>query len=168
MPNGRSVSASLIALVAASLVLSACSGGAEKPTGPAPAAVTEAPSTPSILPPSRTPASPLATASGGHDGYAARGFTCVTCHPCGVKDPNGHGLTWMDTTSTSFHAYAANQNLAGCQSCHGPALDGVGGSTAVSCASCHGATWKTGCTTCHGGTDSQTGAPPRTTWGHSA
>ncbi|HET8646032.1 MAG TPA: CxxxxCH/CxxCH domain-containing protein, partial [Vicinamibacteria bacterium] len=30
------------------------------------------------------------------------------------------------------------------------------------------ATWKVNCTMCHGGVNDQTGAPPKTTWGHSA
>jgi hypothetical protein len=46
--------------------------------------------------------------------------------------------------------------------------DGVGGSVSVSCAQCHGATWKTDCTECHGGTDGTTGAPPKATWGNAA
>ena len=44
----------------------------------------------------------------------------------------------------------------------------MGGSVSVSCAQCHGATWKTDCTECHGGTDGTTGAPPRATWGNAA
>jgi predicted CxxxxCH...CXXCH cytochrome family protein len=79
----------------------------------------------------------------------------------------GHGADWMDQTSSGFHAYAADQNLASCQACHGTTLDGVGGTVALSCAQCHGGQWKTSCTMCHGGTDSQSGAPPRTVWGQS-
>jgi predicted CxxxxCH...CXXCH cytochrome family protein len=109
-----------------------------------------------------------ATASGAHDLYAQRGFTCEACHPCGKRDPSGHALAWMDLASPGFHAYDSNSNLSSCQPCHGAALDGVGGTTSVSCAQCHGATWRTNCTFCHGGTGSQTGAPPKTVWGRSS
>jgi predicted CxxxxCH...CXXCH cytochrome family protein len=77
----------------------------------------------------------------------------------------GHGTGWMDTTSASFHAYSANAGIGSCQGCHGANLDGVGGSATTSCATCHGATWKTNCTFCHGGTANTTGAPPKGTWG---
>jgi predicted CxxxxCH...CXXCH cytochrome family protein len=73
----------------------------------------------------------------------------------------------MDTASAGFHAQAANAGLSTCQACHGANLDGTGGSTTISCARCHGASWRTDCTFCHGGTDSTSGAPPRTTWGRS-
>jgi len=82
-----------------------------------------------------------------------------------VEASGGHGASWMDRTSAGFHAYSANASLASCQGCHGAALDGVGGSATTSCASCHGATWKTNCTMCHGGTANLTGAPPKATWG---
>ncbi len=73
----------------------------------------------------------------------------------------------MDQGSAGFHASSANANIASCQTCHGPNLDGVGGSIAVSCAQCHGASWKTDCTMCHGGVDGTSGAPPKATWGNS-
>ena len=120
----------------------------------------------------KTSAAPrAATTSTGenpHDLYAAKGFTCESCHPCGVRQAGGHGIAWMDKASAGFHAYSANSNLAGCRSCHGTNLDGVGGSTTVSCAQCHGASWKTSCVLCHGGTDNQTGAPPKTIWGYAS
>ena len=122
--------------------------------------------------------SPSAVTSSGsspHTLYAANGFQCADCHPCGVRSPDGHAITWMDEASPSFHAFSANSNLAGCQGCHGGALDGVGGSTVVSCAKCHdlnlpaGVTsWKTNCVMCHGGVGSASGAPPKTVWGQSA
>jgi predicted CxxxxCH...CXXCH cytochrome family protein len=114
--------------------------------------------------------------------------SCATCHPQtmdalgnviapasggahlnGVVDVSGggHGAGWLDPTSTGFHAYSANANVASCQGCHGANLDGVGGSATTSCASCHGGTWKTNCTMCHGGTANATGAPPKATWGQS-
>lgn len=85
-----------------------------------------------------------------------------------LQASGGHPAAWNDRTSADFHAYSANASLARCQTCHGADLDGVGGSATTSCASCHGAGWRTNCTMCHGGTDSTTGAPPRTTWGNSA
>jgi predicted CxxxxCH...CXXCH cytochrome family protein len=120
---------------------------------------------------------------------AAAGLTaCVACHPTTVaadgtvippaqggthldgvlQSSGGHPASWIDQTSPGFHAYAADANLGACQNCHGPNLDGVGGSATTSCATCHGAGWRTSCTMCHGGTDNPTGAPPRTTWGNSA
>ena len=77
----------------------------------------------------------------------------------------GHTASWMDAASPEFHAYSANAGIAACQNCHGVNLEGVGGSATTSCATCHGATWKTNCTLCHGGTANKTGAPPKGTWG---
>jgi predicted CxxxxCH...CXXCH cytochrome family protein len=143
------------AVVVASLVVIGYAGcgprGAPDPAAPAQVARAAAVASPS-----------------NHDVYAAHGIACAACHPCGTRMPGGHAADWMDTASPQFHASAANENLAGCQACHGAALDGVGGTVAVSCAQCHGASWSTTCTMCHGGTDSQTGAPPRTVWGRSA
>jgi predicted CxxxxCH...CXXCH cytochrome family protein len=45
-----------------------------------------------------------------------------------------------------------------CRGCHGADL---AGGTAVSCDSCHQASWRTDCTYCHGGGLNDTGAPPR-------
>jgi hypothetical protein len=85
-----------------------------------------------------------------------------------VEATGGHPAGWSDKASAGFHAFSANQDLAGCGSCHGAALDGVGGSATTACASCHGAAWRTTCVMCHGGVDNQTGAPPTATWGHEA
>jgi predicted CxxxxCH...CXXCH cytochrome family protein len=85
-----------------------------------------------------------------------------------VQATGGHPAGWMDPANAGFHAVSANQDLAGCGSCHGPNLDGVGGSATTSCATCHGATWRTNCIMCHGGVDNPTGAPPQGTWGHEA
>ncbi|HSN91820.1 MAG TPA: CxxxxCH/CxxCH domain-containing protein, partial [Anaeromyxobacteraceae bacterium] len=109
-----------------------------------------------------------AASAPNHAIYAANGIACATCHPCGERSPGGHGAPWMDAASSGFHAYAANAGLSACQACHGTGLDGAGGTTAVSCAMCHGAGWRTSCTGCHGGTDGTSGAPPRATWGNSA
>ena len=72
----------------------------------------------------------------------------------------------MDTASPSFHAFQANQGLAACAICHGPALDGVGGAVSVSCGQCHGTAWRTDCALCHGSLTSA--APPKATWGQAA
>jgi predicted CxxxxCH...CXXCH cytochrome family protein len=85
-----------------------------------------------------------------------------------IEATGGHVYAWMDQASPSFHAYAANQGLAACQGCHGASLDGVGGMTAIGCAQCHGASWKTNCTMCHGDVALGSAAPPRATWGHDA
>jgi len=68
----------------------------------------------------------------GHAAYGAQ--SCESCHPCGTKASTGHPTGWLDTASPGFHAYSANAGIAGCQGCHGPALDGVGGSATTSCA----------------------------------
>lgn len=121
-------------------------------------------------PPRQAAAAALTTTPGtpAHALYAEKGFTCVACHPCGTRSPDGHASSWMDQANTGFHASAANQNLAGCRTCHGPELDGLGGSTVVSCAQCHGAAWRSNCTMCHGGADGPGGAPPKATWGNGA
>jgi predicted CxxxxCH...CXXCH cytochrome family protein len=85
-----------------------------------------------------------------------------------LQASGGHPAAWTDRASPGFHAFSANRSIASCQTCHGAALDGVGGSATTSCASCHGAAWTTNCTMCHGGTADATGAPPRTTWGNGA
>jgi len=123
-----------------------------------------------------------------HPAVPASAGVCNACHPSTVDSAGqiipasaggkhldgvvqgfpGHPPGWMDTTSPTFHAYSANRQISSCALCHGRALDGVGGITAVSCASCHGASWKTSCTMCHGGTNDASGAPPRATWGNDA
>ncbi len=101
-------------------------------------------------------------------------------HLNGVID-GGHTPSWISPATTAnpdFHAYSANRGVANCRICHGPLLDGVGGSTNVGCQNCHngttatqfwigsGASRVTVCTGCHGGADNATGAPPRPTWGN--
>lgn len=124
------------------------------------------------------PAAPHPTVAAGLTG-------CTECHPesmdaAGVLIPpsqggmhldgslqaSGHPDAFKDPASPEFHAFEANRGLSPCQGCHGPALDGVGGSTRVSCASCHGTDWTTRCTMCHGGVANATGAPPDATWGN--
>ncbi len=109
---------------------------------------------------------------------------CSTCHPLtidatgrlippreggkhlnGTLEAMGHDQLWMDTSSSSFHAYAVDRNLEGCTGCHGAQLEG--GATRVACTKCHDGTqaaaWN--CVLCHGGTDNATGAPPKALWG---
>jgi predicted CxxxxCH...CXXCH cytochrome family protein len=125
------------------------------------------------------PAAPHPTVSASLPG-------CATCHPATIDatgalitpaaggkhmdgviqvSGGGHAPGWMDTASSSFHAYSANAGISSCQACHGVNLDGVGGSATTSCANCHGAAWQTNCTFCHGGTANASGAPPKGTWG---
>jgi hypothetical protein len=87
-----------------------------------------------------------------------------------IEATGGHPAAFKDPASSEFHANSANRGLSSCQGCHGQALDGVGGSTTVSCATaaCHGAGFATRCTMCHGGVANQTGAPPKATWGQGA
>lgn len=66
-------------------------------------------------------------------------------HPAGYADPTVHGPD-LKTQATD------------CRTCHGANLDG--GTSGISCDTCHQAGWRTNCTYCHGGTDNQTGAPP--------
>lgn len=115
----------------------------------------------------RTARRALGAADGGydpHDEFASAGLSCVVCHPCGAAPV--HSASWMDRSSSGFHAFTANAGLQSCQDCHGASLDGTGGSAAISCAACHGAAWKTSCAMCHGGANDATGAPPKTTWGN--
>src|SRR6266702_180107 len=156
------IGALLIALCCAT-ALAGCGGGeAPRTAAPTPAAAAPAPATVS-----RAVTAPTATpATAAHDDYAAKNIACAACHPCGAKAT--HPVAWMDQQSSGFHAVSANSGLASCQACHGANLDGVGTTTTISCAQCHGASWKTSCTMCHGGTDGTTGAPPRATWGNGA
>jgi predicted CxxxxCH...CXXCH cytochrome family protein len=66
-------------------------------------------------------------------------------HPAGWADPGVHGLS-------------AKLQEQDCTTCHGAELDG--GSSGVSCDTCHAASWRTTCTYCHGGLENATGAPP--------
>jgi predicted CxxxxCH...CXXCH cytochrome family protein len=96
--------------------------------------------------------------------HAATSTHCATCHPGTANDDGtinvagglhvngsiealgGHAPGWADPTQ---HGYAANSGgLSGCKACHGAALDG--GTSGISCASCHGAGWQSNCTFCHG------------------
>jgi predicted CxxxxCH...CXXCH cytochrome family protein len=117
--------------------------------------------------------------------HAPTATQCASCHP-GTVDVNGailaanglhlngvvdsgraHAPGW---SAPDAHGRAANGDLATCRACHGAALDG--GTSGVSCDSCHGgAAWRTDCTFCHG-TPGRAGgyasAPPAGTQGETA
>jgi len=89
-------------------------------------------------------------------------------HINGFLEASGHDASWMDPTSSGFHAFAADKGIQNCTPCHGADLGG--GSVGVACTACHkaggpGNDFAT-CTACHGGTDNQTGAPPAAIWGY--
>lgn len=67
-------------------------------------------------------------------------------HPKGWEAPEIHGMATKFQTETD------------CRTCHGSDL--MGGSSGVSCTSCHGAGWETNCTFCHGLPADGTGSPP--------
>ncbi len=123
--------------------------------------------------------------------HAAGSTSCASCHPGTVKPDGsidvaggshvngaveasgggGHPPGWADPAQ---HGRAANaQGVTGCKTCHGANLDG--GSSGVSCASCHGAAWQSNCTWCHGtktagwtSAQLRLAAPPRGTQGETA
>ena len=82
------------------------------------------------------------TATGGSNDTSAP----VRYHPEGWAAPAQHGMDAKYQRDT-------------CMSCHGEDLSG--GSSGVSCDSCHEAGWRTNCTFCHGGAETSGGAPPR-------
>ncbi|MFH1809152.1 MAG: hypothetical protein ABIJ09_10435 [Pseudomonadota bacterium] len=82
-----------------------------------------------------------------HNTSGTRNWTAGGFHTAGWQDPANHGPALFDA------------NLD-CTGCHGADL--TGGTSGVSCDSCHsgGAAWRTDCTFCHGGSDNGSGAPP--------
>ena len=108
--------------------------------------------------------------------HSASSTSCDTCHGAGysqttvnatlhmngtVDATSAHAPGWADKTQ---HGYSANNSgLAGCKTCHGTNLDGVGG-TGPSCTACHTtngfASWATSCTFCHGDRTSGLSSPP--------
>ena len=91
--------------------------------------------------------------------------------PVETAIPPAHGVGFADPTSQNFHGiYIANNNwnIQQCQTCH--AANFSGGTTGVSCNSCH--TFSGGpasCNTCHGVfNDSIMIAPPRALNGDTA
>jgi predicted CxxxxCH...CXXCH cytochrome family protein len=109
------------------------------------------------------------TACGGcHPGYTSTTVAVATHIDGTVQVVSVHGAGWR---AKEQHGYAANrEGLGGCKSCHGAALDGVGGS-GPSCTSCHQAagfaSWATTCTFCHGDRTSGLASPPVDTQGRS-
>jgi predicted CxxxxCH...CXXCH cytochrome family protein len=124
--------------------------------------------------------------------HAATSTSCHDCHPGTVKADGtidvagglhvngqveasgGHPQGWADPAQ---HGAAAKQGLASCRSCHGADL--LGGTTGVSCDSCHAAAgypgWQSNCTFCHGTKLTAydpsllaSAAPPRGTAGETA
>jgi predicted CxxxxCH...CXXCH cytochrome family protein len=112
-----------------------------------------------------TPPAPhsTSTACGScHAGYTSTTVN-LALHIDGKLDATSyHPSGWA---AANQHGYQANlTGLAGCKSCHGANLDGVGGSTSVSCTACHTtagfANWATNCTFCHGNPTSGRQSPP--------
>jgi predicted CxxxxCH...CXXCH cytochrome family protein len=103
-----------------------------------------------------------------HEGYTATTVNAAT-HLDGTVQSAGaaHAAGWATPTQ---HGYAANANLASCRACHGASLDG--GTSGVSCNTCHGGTsaWQSSCTFCHGDATraSNQAAPPVGTQGETA
>ncbi|WP_242352444.1 MULTISPECIES: CxxxxCH/CxxCH domain c-type cytochrome [Anaeromyxobacter] len=101
---------------------------------------------------------------------------CEACHRMGEHTKGtvvlvSHGVDWMNSASSGFHAYSANARIASCQACHGADL--TGGSTSTGCRDCHdrnlptGVTsWRTNCVMCHGDKATGQSSPPRATWGN--
>jgi predicted CxxxxCH...CXXCH cytochrome family protein len=106
--------------------------------------------------------------STGSCGTCHTGYTSTTVngslHMNGNVDAiGGHPSGWA---AKDQHGYQANQaGLSGCKACHGSDL--AGGSSGVSCATCHGAGWDTNCTFCHG-TPGLRASPPVDTQGRTA
>lgn len=76
---------------------------------------------------------------------------------------DAHPDNWDDPT---LHGYAFYADTGSCKTCHG--TDYTGGTSSVSCDSCHTNgtnAWRTNCTFCHGAGDNQTGAPPYGVYG---
>jgi predicted CxxxxCH...CXXCH cytochrome family protein len=116
--------------------------------------------------PPPAPHSTSTDCGGCHPGYTATSVNAAL-HLNGVIDAaSSHPAGWSDKTQ---HGYSVNRSgLASCKTCHGAALDGVGG-TAQGCANCHAtagiASWPTNCTFCHGNRTSGLASPPVDTQG---
>jgi len=74
----------------------------------------------------------------------------------GIVLENYHPPGWGEA---SAHGPPTKTQQEDCTLCHGADLSG--GSSTISCDTCHPAEWRTTCTFCHGGEDNTTGAPPR-------
>lgn len=73
-----------------------------------------------------------------------------------------HPDGWTVPASSAFHGKAIradNWDMRSCQQCHGNLTSTTGGTSGVSCGTCHtGSSGAFGCRTCHGGTNA---APPQ-------
>jgi predicted CxxxxCH...CXXCH cytochrome family protein len=91
--------------------------------------------------------------------WSSSAGTCTgTCHGhshSSTPFEGGHASGW---SSASVHGLAAKMQTLECADCHGASL--TGGTSGISCDTCHPSGWRTDCTFCHGGTDNSTGAPP--------
>jgi predicted CxxxxCH...CXXCH cytochrome family protein len=106
------------------------------------------------------------TSCGGcHTGYTQSSVNAATHLDGTVEVSGGHASGWSDPTQ---HGYEVNRSgLASCRTCH--ETDLTGGSSGVSCNSCHGGTaWQTSCTFCHGDTSTGHASPPVDTQGRSS
>lgn len=81
-----------------------------------------------------------------HRSIALLLFAACGAHPWGYQKPDNHGTE-------------AKLQVDNCTECHGTEL--TGGTSQVSCDSCHDAGWREDCTFCHGGDLDDEGAPPR-------
>ena len=71
-----------------------------------------------------------------HTVYREFGLPPASCHDChagGAAHPLGSA--WLDARSPTFHGIDAKRNAAQCAACHGS--DYLGGSSGISCYSCH-------------------------------
>lgn len=64
-----------------------------------------------------------------------------------------------DFAAAAIHGPATKLHAEDCRECHGDDL--AGGTSMISCDSCHSPGWRTDCVFCHGGGLDSTGAPPR-------
>ncbi|MFT6162684.1 MAG: putative CxxxxCH...CXXCH cytochrome family protein [Myxococcota bacterium] len=72
-------------------------------------------------------------------------FIACGAHPWGYQKPDNHGTE-------------AKLQVDNCTECHGVEL--TGGTSEVSCNTCHDPGWREDCTFCHGGDRDDAGAPP--------
>ena len=64
-----------------------------------------------------------------------------------------------DYEQPAIHSVDVKLQTDDCRTCHGDDL--AGGSSGLSCDSCHPVGWREDCTFCHGGDETDGGAPPR-------
>jgi len=76
-----------------------------------------------------------ATCNSCHDQTRSFGYGPGTCHDCHSGASHATGQAWLSSTGSDFHGLQANVDLSVCASCHGN--DYQGGSSGVSCYSCH-------------------------------